>query len=442
MKAINSIMQFALKHAFPGGAIVLTITSFASYALGLLRDRMFAQTFGASAQLDAYNASFVIPDLLLNIFVAGALSAAFIPLFSGLLRAQQSHKAHELARSVITSALLVIFITGFFVFAFAPMLTAFVAPGFSAAQKDLLANLMRIMILSPLIFAASNALGSMLVSYRRMLWFGLSPAFYNLGIIGGTLLLAPAFGIYGVAWGTVGGAFLHLGVRMWGMRGLGFRFRPQITWSSDLSKILGLMLPKMFGHPVEMMIFWGFTIIASTLGEGSIATLNFARNFQSVPVSLFGISFALAAFPMLAEAASARNYTDFRAHFSKALRGILLLTGASALFIFFFREFIIQFFLGGGAFGREDILATAAVLGVFTLSIPLESAGHLLARAFYALQNTFIPVSLSILSLLIAVGLGWILAPRVGVSGLAIAFTVGSFVKIVILSVILHRKMK
>src|SRR3989344_2161731 len=187
-------LQFT-KHLLPGGAAVLTATSFLSYALGLLRDRVFAQTFGAGAELDAYNASFIIPDLLLNIFVAGALSAAFIPVFSGFLRAQQTGQAHELARSVLTSACLVIFIAGFFVFAFAPALTAFVAPGFSQEQKETLANLMRIMILSPLIFAASNALGSMLISYKRMLFFGLSPAFYNLGIIAGTLVLAPAFGI-------------------------------------------------------------------------------------------------------------------------------------------------------------------------------------------------------------------------------------------------------
>jgi len=441
-EAIIFAYQFALRYAIPGGAAILTVTAFASYALGLLRDRLFAVHFGAGAELDAYNASFLIPDLLLNIFVAGALSAAFIPLFSGLLGNKKTHQAHQLANSVLNSAVLVISVFGILVFITAPFLTRFIAPGFTPENHALLANLLRIMIVSPLIFALSNTLGGMLIGYRRMLYFGLSPAFYNAGIIGGTLVLVPHIGVYGVAVGTIIGAFLHLSIRVVGMRGLGFRWRRTITVTRDFRRVIKLMIPKMFGHPVELMTFWGFTAIASTLGEGNIAVLNFARNFQSVPVALFGISFALASFPVLSEHAAKNDFLAFRRQFFKTLRGILFLTTSAAIGIFFLRVVIIQFFLGGGAFGRDDVLLTAAVLGVFTLAIPTESTNHLLARSFYALQNTLIPTLTSILGLAIAIGLAFSLSPHLGIAALPLAFFIGSITKLVILSVLLQRRVK
>lgn len=177
-EAISTGYWFVVRFGVPGGAAVLTATAFASYGLGMLRDRLFAISFGAGGELDAYNASFIIPDLLLNIFVAGALSAAFIPIFSGLLAKEHTKEAHELARSVMNSVLLVIAFFGILVFIFAPHLAPFIAPGFSEAGQSVLVNLLRIMILSPLIFTLSNALGGMLIGYRRMFFYGLSPAFF------------------------------------------------------------------------------------------------------------------------------------------------------------------------------------------------------------------------------------------------------------------------
>lgn len=431
-----------IKKFLPAGAAILTLTSFLSYAMGLLRDRTFARSFGAGAELDAYNASFVIPDLLLNIFVAGALAAGFIPVFSGLLARNNSREADELANSVINSATLMMLVGGIVIFIFAPFSARIAAPGFSEENSALLANLIRLMALSPIIFAISNSLGGMLVSYKKFLFYGLSPALYNLGIIAGTFFLAPIIGIYGVALGTIVGALLHLLIRLAGIRGLDFRYLKRIKITPDFKTVIRLMIPKMFGHPVELLTFWGFTAIASTLGEGSISALNFARNFQSVPVSLFGIAFATAIFPVLAELAAKENFSEYRKQFFKTLRGVLLITVASAISIFLVRNLIIKIFLGGGEFSDADIALTASTLGIFTLSIPLESVSHLLARSFYALKNTVIPVATSIVALGIAVSFAYFLSGRLGILAMPLGFLAGSLLKAGVLLILLNLRIK
>lgn len=440
---MRKIYKFIFKTAIPRGAAVLTITSFASYVMGLFRDRIFAQTFGAGEELDAYNASFIVPDLLLNVFVAGALSAAFIPVFSGLLAKGKREEADELAGSVLNSAFFLMAGLGIFVFIFAPFVVPFIAPGFSEENRLRFVQLLRIMVLSPIIFAVSNTLGGMLVGFRRFLSYGLSPVFYNLGIIGGALFLTPFLGIYGVALGTIGGALLHLAVRIVGViQNGGFRYTTRIRLNDTFKVVLRLMVPKMFGHPVELVTFWGFTVIASGLGPGNITVLNFARNFQSVPVSLFGIAFATSILPVLSELAERRDFQEYRNQFFKTFRGIFVLALGSAVFILFFRTVIIRLFLGGGAFGEEDVRLTALALAAFTPAIITESLDHLLARSFYALKNTVIPVTMSILGLGIAVSGGWILSKEFGVLAFPLAFFAGSLVKMSILFLLLHRRVK
>src|SRR3989338_2079425 len=153
----------------------------------------------------------------------------------------------------------------------------------------------------------------MLIAKRRFLFYGLSPVLYNFGIIGGALLLAPRFGIMGVAAGTVVGAVFHFLIRALDAFASGFRFRAQFQYkTSEFKKTIKLMVPKMFGHPVELAMFWGFTVIASGFSVGSVAIMNFARNFQSVPVSIIGITFSTTAFPILAKAVSDNSPEEFR----------------------------------------------------------------------------------------------------------------------------------
>ena len=430
-----------LQKIIPAGSITLALTTLLSYIMGLFRDRVFAQTFGASRLLDTYNAAFILPDFIFNVAVASGIAAAFVPLFSDISR-EDKVKANRYTNTVITASVIVMAIAAVIIFVFAGPASRLVAPGFAGDDLKKVAELLRILALSPIIFAISNALGAASIAKRRFLFYGLSPVMYNVGIISGTLLLVPQLGIKGVAIGTIIGALLHLGTRMLDLKKLGLRIRPEFAFrTSEFKKTLRLMLPKMVGHPVELATFWGFTALASGLVPGSIVVLNFARNFQSVPVSIIGIAVATAVFPALAEAATDGSKKRFLEAFRPSLWLILFTSLLAALVISAIRNPLVDIILGGKAFSPEAVSKTAAVLGVFAFSIPAEALSQLFARAFYATKNTLIPVIFSITALIISVGGAWLLMPGFDIFALPLAFTFGSLVKLAGLAVMLPKRL-
>lgn len=426
----------------PAGSLTLGLTTLASYGLGLLRDRAFAQTFGASRDLDAYNAAFLLPDLLFNFLIASGIAAAFVPVFTEIFYSDRK-KAYDYTNSVITGAMGLMITSAVLIFFFAEPISTLAAPGFSESEKMLVAKIIRILAVSPILFGISNTIGAMLIAKRRFLFYGLSPVLYNLGIIGGALLLSPKFGITGVAMGTIAGAFLHLSARAADAFASGYRFNFNFRFRTpEIGKTVRLMLPKMFGHPVELATFWGFTVITSTLGAGSVAVMNFARNFQSVPVSLIGITFATTAFPVMAKAISDRSQEEFKRTLKNSFWLILGGSTLAALITFIIREPLIRLVLGGGNFTEEAIIRTATTLGVFTLAMPTESLVHLLARAFYATKNTVIPVVMSLIGLAIAIGGGYFLSASLDVLAIPLAFFAGSFTELILLSILLPIRLK
>jgi len=419
------------------GAFILGSTSALSYILGLLRDRSLAGVFGASDALDAYQASFIIPDFLFNLLIAGALSTAFIPVFTDLRTKRQRKSAAQLAGTVLTIGLLVLIAATSIAFLLADPLTQLVAPGFHPAKHALHINLTRIMLLSPLIFLVSNLLGSMLVSSKRFLFYGLSPAFYNLGIILGALLLAPTLGVTGVAIGTVIGATLHLLIRLIDIKRAGLHLLPSVQFSPAFKKVLILMIPRMIGLTAVQIQLWAFIAIASTQEEGAVTVYSMARNFQSFPVSLIGIAFATSLFPLLAESTSRQSRQQYYHHLWQGIGTTLLAVIPAAVLIYLLRVPIITFFIGTGRFDSTAIARTAVVLGIYAFSIPTESLVHILARAFYALHNTLIPVLVSLIAITISISSAATLSSTLGVSSIAAGFALGTGVQALLLFILL-----
>ena len=426
----------------PAGSAVLAGTTIVSYALGLLRDRVFAQTFGASRALDAYNAAFLLPDLLFNFLIASGIAAAFVPIFTELFY-KDRQRAYAYTNSAIGGATGVMILSAVIIFIFAGPISVLAAPGFPTEDLLLVSKLIRILAISPILFGISNTLGAMLIAKRRFLFYGLSPVLYNLGIIGGAIFLSPQFGITGVAIGTVLGAFFHMLMRAIDAYISGFRFRFNFNFKTpEFKKTLKLMLPKMFGHPVELTMFWVFTVIASGLASGSVAIMSFARNFQSVPVSIIGITFATTAFPIMAKAIADHSQEEFKKVLKNSFWLIFAGSTLVAVITFFIREPLIRIVLGGGAFSEEAILRTSTMLGVFTLAMPTESLRHLLARAFYATKNTLIPVVLNITGLIIAIGGGYLLTPKLDILSIPIAFSAASLIELIFLIILLPRRLR
>lgn len=436
--------MFLNRKKFFRGSAILAFTAILSNLTGLLRDRIFAHIFGASSAMDAFNAAFTIPNLLLNIFVAGALTAAFVPIFASMLEKNEHKEGSEFTNSILNSSVLIVLMTGILAFIFAPQLSHLVVPGFNPETKTLFINMMRLLLLSPLIFAVSNTLGSMLMADEKFFWYGMSAVAYNVGIICGGLFLTGRFGIYGAVIGTIGGALLHLIFRLIGIGRRYFTYEPKIKIDHNFKRYLRLMIPKMIGQPIDQLNFLGFTIMGSLIGTGSIVVLNYANNFQTVPLSIIGITFALIAFPILSKMAARNEKKEFMAETIFTVKAILITTLPVAVFMFIFQRPIIGILIGGGAFNRSAIIATAATMGAFTPAIVTESVNQLLSRAFYALKNSLTPTLIALGGLVITLVSGYFFAIKlsIGVPGLALGYFAGSLFKLILHSLLLKIQTK
>ena len=435
-------LRALVKRYLPEGAAVLSVLIFGSYVMGLVRDRLFARTFGAGAELDAYNAAFVLPELLLDVLVEAGLAAPFIPIFLRLRSHGDGREGDRFARTILTAAVTVMGVAAVILFVAAEATTSFIAPGFRGEQRELYVSLFRLMLVTPILFAASLTLGQVLLAEQRFFWYGLAPLLYNAGIILGTVAFT-GLGIFGPAIGAVIGAVLHLASRFVGLRpsrfriGLGASFR-----TSSVGEFVRLMLPKMVSHPVEPMTFLFFTSVATTLAAGSVTAISFARNFQSVPVSVIGVAFALAAFPRLSTA----HATDDRRGFLRVLRtnliSVTVLTTGAAVVLAVVGELAIRILLGGGRFDAADVALTASVLAAFAISIPFESLTHLLSRAIYATRHTLLQVLASLASLGITVIAVQLLLAPIGILAIPIGFSIGQVTKVLLLGMALAVRLR
>lgn len=434
---MTSLLRSSLDRFLPRGALLLSALTFGSYVMGLVRDRILTGTFGAGVELDTYNAAFVIPELTLGVIVASGLAAPFIPIFSGLKRDGEP-AAHAFGQTILTLAVVAMGVSAAILFVIAPVTVEIVAPGFGAEQRVLYTDLFRVMTITPVIFAASIALGEILIAERRFFFYGSAPLLYNAGIVVGTLALSEQAGIFGAAIGAVLGAVAHLAIRIWGIRRTTFRIRPRLAVrTAAVREFFLLMLPKTGSSPIEPLSFLFFTNVASSLAAGSVTSVSLARNFQSVPVSLIGVAFSLAVFPTMSAAYAAG---DRRGLISLVRANAIIIgaiTLAAAVGLVVVGELAIRVLLGGGRFDDEAVMRTAVVLGAFAFSVPLESLGHLLSRAIYATHHTIWQVVASVIGFSVTVCATVTLVGPIGIIAIPLGFVAGHAVRLAVLAVVL-----
>lgn len=443
MRRIPAVARGLTTRFLPKGAALLSALIFGSYVMGLVRDRMFARTFGAGTELDAYNAAFVLPELLLDVLVEAGLAAPFIPIFLQLRSRGDGVEGDRFARTILTGAVTIMGVAAVLMFAFAEATTSFIAPGFTGEQRELYVSLFRVMLVTPILFAASLTLGQVLLAEQRFFWYGIAPLLYNGGIIVGTVAFSDALGIYGPAIGAVIGATIHLGSRFVGLRKS--RFRIGLGWEGrtpPIREFVRLMVPKMVSHPVEPMTFLFFTAVASSLAAGSVTAVSFARNFQSVPVSLVGVAFALAVFPALSTAYATGDRRGFLRLLWTNLASIAVVTVAAAIGLIVAGDLAIRVLLGGGAFGDRDVALVATTLAAFALSVPFESLSHLLSRAIYATRHTILQVLASLAGLGITVGATLLLVDGSGIVAIPLGFAIGQAGKTALLALALAIRLR
>jgi len=423
----------------------IVIVAFAlSRILGLAREMVIGQQFGTSSELDAYLAAFRLPDILFQLVAGGALGSAFIPTFSGYLARGDERGAWRLASAVINLVFVLLSALALLAAAFAPLLVAkVVAPGFDPAKRALTAQLMRLMLLSPVIFSVSGIVMGVLNSYQHFLLPALAPIGYNLSIIGAALFLSPSLGIHSLAVGVVVGSLLHLAVQVPGLIRRGMGYSPILNLGDPGVREVGrLMAPRVLGLAVVQLNFLVNTILASGLADGSLAALNFAWLLMLLPQGIFAQALATAAFPTFSELVAKRQVAEMRGTLSATLRAILYLAVPASVGLFALRYPIVQLLFQRGAFKESSTEAVVWALQFYALGLFAHAAVEILTRAFYALHDTLTPVLIGGGAMSINVVLSLILIRPLAHGGLALANSMATILEMVGLLLVIRKRLE
>lgn len=417
---------------------------------GLVRQMMVLATFGTSGSLDAYFAALRLPALLFSLLAGGALASAFVPTFTGLLTGNARAAAWRVASSVAN--LITLALTGFAALAFmlAPWLvTHIAAPGFDdPAQIALTVQLLRIQLLAPILFGLSGLVMGVLNAHNHFLLPSLAPAMNNLGVIAGVLVLVPRMGIYGLAWGYVLGAALHLVIQLPALRHRQARYHATLGLSDpSVRQVFRLMAPRLLSVGIVEINFLVNAIIASGLPTGSLTALTNAFIIMLMPQALIAQSTAIAALPTFSAQAASGALGELRLTLARTLRGVLFLVLPATLGLMLLRTPIVAMLFQRGAFTAESTSLVAWALLWYTVGLPAHAVLEVVVRAFFALKDTLRPVLVS----LVAMGLNIILSltltgafARLGwqpVGGLALANSLATTVEAMALVILIRRRL-
>ncbi len=434
-------MSARRRHIFRNTLLVGASFALAA-AAGLLRNVVIARQFGIGVDLDAYYAAFKLPDLLYSVVSGGALAAAFIPVFAGYLADDELKGAWRLASAVTN--LVVLIVSGLAAMAalLAPWLVrTLIAPGFDLAGQDETTVVMRIVLLSTLIFGVSAVQTSVLHGFKHFLLPALAPVVYPLGIAAGALWLAPVWGVRGLAMGAVVGSALHLAIKIPGLVHYGFRWWPVVDLgSAAVRRVAVLMGPRVLDLGVFHLTLLITTNLASRLGAGSVSALEWGWDAMQLPETMIGTAFGLVALPTLAELAARGDLTGLRSTLGETLQAVIAFTVPAAAGLILLGRPLLQLLYQRGAFDAAATDAVFAALRFYALGLVGHACLELAARAFFAQQDTVTPLLVAAAWGAVNVALGVLLMGPLGHAGLALANSLAVSAEVLTLLLILRRR--
>jgi putative peptidoglycan lipid II flippase len=431
-------------------AMLLAASTLLSGVLGLYRDRllngMYLDTYKIG--IDAYTVAFTIPDFMFFILVSGALSVTFIPVFNQRFLKGNKESAWQLSSSVINFMAIVTLVASILIIIFAPLLVKYiVGPGLDEMGQQLAIAMMRVIAINPFIFAIATVISSMQQAVGRFVFFALSPALYNVGIIFGILVLTGGInlfgvqvfsgGIMGVALGVVVGAILQLVVSSLGLAGLDFKYEFKIFWQNlGFRKVLKLLPARSADQGIDYVSTLVDTNLASRMAEGTVRSYNQASTLYQMPINLIGIAISTAAFPQMTERISQGRPDLFAKELRGVLRVIIWLSLPVAVLFFFARGYIVSIVKQGG----DSLIA--GLLGVFAVVILVRSVFYLATRSFYAQQNTKTPLLISLFSIIVSISCAIVFTMVLnwGAYGLALAQVIWAVLEVSALFITMGRK--
>jgi putative peptidoglycan lipid II flippase len=382
---------------------------------GLARQILVAHAFGTQADMDAFNAANRVSETLFNLVAGGALASAFIPNFTQLLvREPSKHSAWKLASSILNLILLSMTVICAAAALFAPQIVRYIlAPGFTqdATQEALTIDLLRMMLPSAAIFGVSGLVMAILNSHQVFLAPALTPALYQIGLIFGVVFISPSQGIYGLAWGVLIGSAAHLGSQIPSLLRQGVRYFPTLGLSDPaVHNVFRLLAPRLLGVAVVQLNFWINARLASQMVEGSYTSIVTAFTLMYMPQAAIAQSIAIAAMPTFSTQAAMGRLEEMRASLAASLRGLLLLAIPASLGLILLRTPIITLLYQRGQFDERSTSLVAWALLWYGVGLVGHCVVEVVARAFYALQDTRTPVLVGSLAMALNVIFSYLFA--------------------------------
>ncbi|MBA3006890.1 MAG: murein biosynthesis integral membrane protein MurJ [Proteobacteria bacterium] len=421
-----------------------------SRVLGLVREQIFAAMFGAGYAYDSFVVAFRIPNLLRDLFGEGALSAAFVTIFSRYDTNKTQEETWRLASNVLVFfAILLSLLTLLGIFMAGP-LVSLLAPDFSkiAGKAELTATLTMVMMPFLVFISLAAVVMGMLNTKGRFFVPAMASSFFNLGsIVGGVSMawLLPRYGypaIVGMAIGTLVGGILQLGVQLPALFKTGFRFFPHLDLKDPgLHSILRLMIPATIGLSATQINIFVNTSFAASCAEGSVSWLNYAFRLVQLPIGIFGVAFSIAVMPVMARHAAKKDVPAMRDTLVSSLTMVFCLTIPATAGLVLLAEPIIRLIFERGAFTAFDTVATAQTLTLYAIGLFAYSANKILVPVFYALDDTRYPVMASFLAVLANIVIINLTITVFQHKAIALSTSCTMFLNFLFLSAVLYRKM-
>jgi putative peptidoglycan lipid II flippase len=424
-----------------------------SNIMGLVRQILVSRTFGTNQSLDAFYAAATFPDLLFSLLAGGALASAFVPTFTGFLAKENRDEAWRLASAVTNLVILILSLVSGLAALFAPALVRHVLfvlkPDLDPALQSMTVDLLRIILIAPTIFGVSGLLMSILNTHQKFWLPALAPVFNWVGWIIGIIFLVPTMGIYGLAWGYVIGACLHLVVQIPGLLRLdGRHYVPTLGLGNPaIREVARLMAPRLLGVAAVQINFVVNAMIAASQGEGSLSAINVARMVMTMPLFIIAQSIATAALPTFSAQVARGELSEMRSSLAATLRGVILLSLPATIGLILLREPITVALFQYGEFDALSTQMVSWALLWYTAGLVGHSIVEILSRAYYALHDTKTPVIIGTiamgLNVIFSFGFAWIFSQLGWMphGGLALANSFATALEAVALFVLMRRRL-
>lgn len=421
-------------------ALIIVAATITGRLLGLFRDIVVAYLFGAQAETDAFFLAYRVPYLL-ALVVSGTLVAAFVPMFSHRIATGRKTEAFGLFVNVGKVACLVLIALTVILVLLAPWIIPLIGFGFDSATKDLAVYLFRILMIGFLFAGLTGLVTGMLNSLRRFALAAFAPAVGTGAALLITVVFAGSVGITSLAIGTAVGWFVGLAVVLLGIRDQEVHYRARVEWRDPaIREAVGMVWPVLIGSAVGAISIFSDQILGSTLETGSVSSLSYADKLFQVPLGLFVAGITVPLFPLFSEQVAAKAPDRVKTTLSFALRLMAFLLIPCTVGFILLRYAIIGLLLEHGKFTGEDTARTAWALLFLLLGLYVYAGRDTLTRVFYAHHDTRTPVKISVTTVVLNIGLSYLLMQFLGVGGLALGTTVALTINFFVLLYLLRRK--